>query len=275
MKKYSFIIVLLLAIAAGCHKADYLLYNDTARIQMADTSTLTSTFVYENAAVTRDTVYIRVNTIGGITGKDRAVKLQQVKEYDVTYTRDPVTNKITDSTVKEKPYQAVAGKHYVAFDDPSMQALLVIRANKAFDSLPVILPRDASLKTNSYRLRIGVAANDAFAIGEKKAIEKPIQFSDMLERFASWKVDNSSAPAYNTFGKYSVGKHQFMIDVLKTRIDEAWYQAISLVQAQQHYKNLLKDALAAFNADPANISSGKAPLRETSDPTSPLVTFPN
>lgn len=265
---------MLLAIAAGCKKADYVLYHDTARIQMADTSTLSSTFVYETPAVIRDTIYIRLNTIGGITDKDRAVTLEQIKEYDITYTRDPLTNKVTDSTVKERPFQAIPGKHYVPLNDPAMKALLVVRANKAFDSLPIILLRDTSLKTNSYRLHMRVVANDAFGTGEKKAIEKTILFSDRLERFASWKVDNTSAPAYNSFGKYSVNKHQFMIDVLKTRIDEDWYQAISVAQAQQHYKNLLKDALAAFNADPANISAGKAPLRETSDPNSPLVTFP-
>lgn len=275
MKKYSCIILILLAVAAGCKKAGYLLYSDTARIQMADTGVLNSTFVYEAPAVVRDTVYIRLNTIGGITDHDRLVTLEQKKEYDITYVRDPLTNKVTDSTVKERPFQAIPGKHYVPLNDPSMQALLAIRANKAFDSLPIILLRDTSLKTNSYRLRLRVVANAAFATGEAKAIEKTIQFSDRLERFESWKVDNGTAPAYTTFGKYSVNKHQFMIDVLKTRIDEDWYKAIALAQAQQHYKNVLRDALAAFNTDPANISSGKAPLRETSDPTSPLVTFPN
>jgi hypothetical protein len=274
MKKYSCIIVILLAIAAGCKKADYLLYHDPARIQMADTSLLSYTFIYEAPDVTRDTIYIRLNTIGGITDHDRTVTLEQTPEFDISYVRDPVTNKITDSAVIERPFKAIPGKHYVPLNDPSMQSLLVIRANMAYDSLPVILLRDTSLKSNSYRLRLKVVANAAFGIGEKMAIEKTIQFSDRLERFESWKVDSYISPAYNSFGKYSVNKHQFMIDVLKTRIDEAWYQAISRAQAQQHYKNLVRDALTVFNADPANISSGKAPLRETSDPTSQPVTFP-
>jgi hypothetical protein len=222
----------------------------------------------------KDTVYIRINTIGGITDQNRAGKLEQVTEYDITYIRDPLTNKITDSIVKEKPNKAVPGTHYLALNDPSMQSLLVIRAGKAFDSLPIILLRDASLKTNSYRLRLRIVANNEFAIGETKAIEKTIVFSDRLERFESWKTDAGTSPAFSTFGKYSIAKHQFMIDVLKTKIDEEWYKAISLVQAQQHYKNLVKDALAAYNADPANIAAGKAPMRETSDPASPLVTFP-
>jgi hypothetical protein len=275
MKKYSCIIIIGLAIVAGCKKADYLLFDGAARIQMADTSAASFTFVYEAPAVARDTVYVRLNTIGGITGQDRKVTLQQVPEYDITYIRDPLTNKITDSTVKEKPFKAVPGKHYVPLDDPSMQSLLVIRANKAFDSLPIILLRDTSLKTNVYRLRLKVVANEAFGIGETKSIEKTLLFSDRLERFLSWKTDTYSSAAYATLGNYSITKHQFIIDVLKVRIDEAWWQAVFTAQATSHYKALLKDALAAFNADPANFSSGKAPLRETSAPNSPLVTFPN
>jgi hypothetical protein len=119
-----------------------------------------------------------------------------------------------------------------------------------------------------------VVANDEFALGELKFLEKTIVFSDKLERFYSWRVDNGLALAYNSFGKYSTGKHQFMIDVLKTRIDEDWYQAISKVGATTHYNTLLREALAAFNADPANITSGKAPVRETNSPTSAPISFP-
>jgi hypothetical protein len=275
MKKYSCIFILLLAIAAGCKKADYLMYNSGARIQLKDTIPMSYTFVYEDAKVARDTILIDLKTIGGITDFNRAVTVQQIPEYDITYKYDPITNKVIDSTVTPKPYAAVPGKHYVPFTDAGAQAIMFVQADSATGKLPIILLRDTSLKTNSYRLRIRLTADDQFAIGEKNAIEKTIIFSDKLERFDSWKVDNYTAPAYSVFGKYSTGKHQFMIDVLKTRIDEAWYQAIAAVQAQQHYKNLLRDALTAFNTDPANLASGKAPVRETSDPNSAIISFPN
>jgi hypothetical protein len=66
-----------------------------------------------------------------------------------------------------------------------------------------------------------------------------------------------------------------MIDVLQVRIDEAWFQAVVAAGATQHYKNLLRDALNDFNADPGNIASGKAPVRETNDPNSLGISFPN
>lgn len=274
MKKYSCIIIILLAIATGCKKADFMLYNDGHRIQIADTTQLSYSFLYKDPSVIRDTVYVQMNTIGGITDYARAVTIEQIPEYDKMYVRDPVTNKITDSVITEKPFKAIAGKHYISFTDPSLQNLMVIRPDSSIDKLPIVLLRDTSLKTNSYRLRIKLKANDEFAIGETKMVERTIVFSDRLERFESWKTDISSSPAFVSFGKYSTGKHQFMIDVLKVRIDEEWYKAIIAAGAVQHYKVLLRDALAAFNADPANIAAGKAPVRETSDPASPIITFP-
>jgi hypothetical protein len=274
MKKYSCIIIILLAIVAGCKKADYMLYNDGHRIQVADTTQLSYSFLYKDASVTRDTVYVQMNTIGGIVDYARAITIEQIPEYDKAYVRDPATNKIIDSTITEKPFKAIAGKHYIAFTDPSLQSQMVVRADSAVSKLPVILIRDTSLKTNSYRLRIKLIANDEFAIGETKMVERTIVFSDRLERFDSWKTDAGASPAFVSFGKYSTGKHQFMIDVLKTKIDEEWYKAIVAAGAVQHYKVLLRDTLASFNADPANISAGKAPVRETSDPNSPIITFP-
>src|SRR5688572_11057407 len=103
MKKYSCFIIILLAVMAGCKKADYMLYNDSARIQMSDTMPFTYTFVYTEPGRTRDTVYIKLNTIGGITDNDRTITLEQIPEYDITYKRDPVTNKVIDSTITEKP----------------------------------------------------------------------------------------------------------------------------------------------------------------------------
>lgn len=274
MKKIFFYISILLAVASGCKKGEYLMYSDGARVQLNDTATINSTFYYDAPAVVKDTIYIRVNTIGGITAADRPVKLQQIPEYDYSYVRDPVTNQITDTIATEKPFKAVPGIHYVALDDKSLESRMVIRANRAFDSIPVILLRDATLKDNSYRLRLKVMANTEFTTGEKNATEVTIVFSDKLERFFSWRVDTYTAEAFSWLGKYSTAKHQFMIDVLKENIDEAWYQASKLSGSLRDDVNNLKQALLDFNNNPANIASGKAPLRETSAPSSPLVTFP-
>lgn len=273
MKRLIYFTAVLLITASGCTKSEFLLFSDIARVQLNDTATLNTTFIYDPATVTKDTVYIRVGTIGGITNHDRPVQLVQVPEYDHTYVRDPITNQVTDTIITERPFKAVPGVHYIDLEDKSMSSLMVVKANEASAMIPVVLLRDASLKTNSYRLRLQLVANKEFGLGEIGAREQTVVFSDRLERFYSWRVDNSTAPAFITFGKYSTRKHQFMMDVLKVNIDEAWYLAVLAAQAQQNYQNLLRAALTAFNNDPANIGSGKAPLRETDSPASPLVTF--
>jgi hypothetical protein len=274
MKRLIYIIAILMAAASGCTKSEYLLFSDVARVQLSDTTTLSSTFIYDPATVTKDTVYILVSTIGGITNYDRPVKLVQVPEFDYTYVRDPITNQITDTIATERPFKAVAGTHYMDLADKSLESMMVVKADSVSALIPVVLLRDASLKTNSYRLRLQLVANKEFSLGEKNAREKTIVFSDRLERFFSWRVDATNAPAFNNFGKYSTGKHQFMMDVLKVNIDEAWYQAALAAQATGNYVNLLKGALTTFNNDPANIASGKAPLRETDSPASAVITFP-
>ena len=255
MKRLIYIALILIAAITGCKKNEQLLYNDIARVQLNDTATINSTFVYEPVTTTQDTVYVQVNTIGKTTSNDREVKLVQVTE-------------------KDEPFPAVAGVHYVSMDDPSLKKLMVIKANAVSALIPVVLLRDTSLKSNSYRLRLELTANDQFGLGEVQYRSIAIRFSDHLERFFSWRVDGTQAPAFFSFGKYSIGKHQFMIDVLHETIDEAWYQAASSIGALTNYQNLLKSALARFNSDPANIASGKAPLRETSSPNSLAISFP-
>jgi hypothetical protein len=274
MKKLFYIIITFSLIIAGCKETDYLAYTDINRIQMNDTVTQSFTFVYENASVTQDTVWVQVNTIGNISDKDREVKLIQVPEYNYTYVRDPQTGQITDTVKTEKPNKATPGVHYIDFTDPGLKKFYVIKAKAVTAKLPIVLLRDASLKNTGYRLRAEIAETNDFGLGELKARAKTIIFSDLLERFYSWRFDSSTAPAYSSFGKYSVRKHQFMIDVSGEVIDENWYQAVAAIQALTHYRNLFKAALNTYNADPANIASGKAPMRETTDPGSPLVTFP-
>ncbi len=138
-----------------------------------------------------------------------------------------------------------------------------------------MLLRDASLKDNSYRLRVELAANDAFGLGETKARARTVIFSDRLERFYSWRFDNGTAPAFYTFGKYSTGKHQFMIDVLGEVIDENWYKAaLYCRRAHALCEPVQAGNCSASMPTPANIASGKAPVRETGSPNSAVVSFP-
>lgn len=274
MKRIFFYITfVMIVLAASCKKAPLLMYNDKNRVQLNDTTTVTESFVYDSASVVRDTVYIQVNTIGDVSSVDRDVQLTQVPEYSYALVTDSVTH-LLDTVYTPVAYPAVAGIHFLPLNDHSLDSIRVIKANQVTAQIPIVLLRDTSLKTNSYRLRVSLASSRDFSLGEAYKREITIVFSDHLERFYDWRVDNGMAIAYSYFGKYSTGKHQFMIDVLNTTIDENWFTAANTAGALSEYRTLLKNALAAFNTDPANIASGKAPVRETSDPTSAAITFP-
>jgi hypothetical protein len=262
--------ITLLAVA-GCRQEDPMMFSGDARVQLKDTAILRHTFVYSSAEVRSDTLYLQVNTIGETATRDRRVRLVQVPEYDVTYVTDPVTEEI-DTIVTERPNKAIPGVHYVAMDDPSLQALAVVKPGAVTAMIPVILLRDASLKTDDYRLRLQLAESDDFKTGETRMVARTILFSDRLVQPSFWDVNVNY-----TFGTYSVRKHQFMIDVSGERIDTEWYDTYirNIVGAPQQYKNFFKAALSDFNNDPANIASGAAPLRESDNPGSPLITFPN
>ena len=118
MKQIIYTVLFLVAIGlTGCQKAEYLLFNDIARVQMDEANEILTSFYYMDAAIGRDTVYLTVNTIGDPENRVRQIALEQISEYDVEYKYDEKGNLI-DSILTEKPNKAVAGVHYVPMDDP-------------------------------------------------------------------------------------------------------------------------------------------------------------
>ena len=272
MKEIIYTVVFLSTVLlTGCQKAEYLLFNDTARVQMNEEKEILTDFYYTDASIVRDTVYLTVNTIGDPENRVRRVALEQISEYDVEYKYDAKGNLI-DSVVTEKPNKAVPGVHYVSMDDPEMLPLLVVQPNAVTVEIPVILLRDASLKKDEYRLCLQLVPTSDFLLGERGKLSGTIVFSDKLSKPGFW---NTSVDRYY-FGLYSTRKHEFMYEVMQTEINEAWWKKLRADYAELTYtRNKLKEALSVYNADPANKANGLAPMREEqNNPNSPLVTFP-
>ena len=72
-----------------------------------------------------DTVWLDVDIMGKLSAEDRPLALQQV--------------------MVEGTKNAVAGTHYIAFDDPVLAEFYVVPAHSATAHIPVILKRDPSL----------------------------------------------------------------------------------------------------------------------------------
>ncbi len=260
-KRLYFIFAILVAAGAtwSCQKQETMVFNDVNRISLQDSVTANYTFIYEDASVTSHTFLLTVNTIGDVPGHERRVMIEQIPEYDITYLYDD-QGQVTDTIKTEIPNMAVAGKHYISFDDTAAQAEWTVEAGKNTSSIPITLLRDASLQSETIRLRVRLVPTDDFQLGETKALEKTIVFSDRLLQPKFWDINITN---YN-FGRWSVVKHQFMIDVSGERIDDEWYNAkVNGIQGSiTNYTNIFRRALSDFNSDPANIASGLAPMRD-------------
>ena len=89
----------------GCQEAEYLLFNDIARVQMDEEDEIRTSFYYTDASINRDTVYLTVNTIGDPEDRVRHIAMEQISEYDVEYKYDEKGNLI-DSVLTEKQCRA-------------------------------------------------------------------------------------------------------------------------------------------------------------------------
>lgn len=272
MRKLFYILTIgLLLGQTSCQKAEYLLFNGVARVQMVEKEEIRADFFYEEPAVLRDTVYLTVQTIGDPVNRTRKIAFEQIPEYDVEYKYDNKGN-LVDSVFTKKPNQAIPGVHYVSMDAPEIQSLLVVQPNAVSVEVPVILLRDKSLKKEEYRLCLKLVETSDFLLGEREHITATIVFFDKLSKPGFW---NSDVDSYY-FGTYSTTKHEFMYNIAKERIDNEWYDRICMDYGElMFFKTKFQTALEEYNNDPDKIAQGLAPLREDpADPASPLILFP-
>jgi hypothetical protein len=251
--KYIMIAVVMFTMAS-CKKDQYYLYNDIARIQfgpdikliyntnsaLADTLK-PFTFYYDGPEVTQDTVFFDIYAIGGVSKTDRVFTLEQEQL--------PNAN------------NAIPGKHYVAFSDPKVSKLYVIKAGTVHTKVPVIVLRDPSLKTTTPVLKLNVVADATFQLGERKTLWRKIEMTDRLSRPSAW-TDSYSTYYY---GAYSTVKHAFMINATGQKWDQVFMSELA-IDLQGYYLSVIKTALIDYN----NAHPGD-PLKDEKEQ---LVIFP-
>ena len=204
----------------------------------------TYSFVYGADDVERDTLWFEMETMGFVSDHDRAVSLVQEDSVGVS--------------------NAVAGKQYVAFDDPAVAKYYVVPAGKARFKIPVILLRDASLKKDNVVLKFAIHANSEFQNGYPVYQTRVIQFTDQLSEPSKWMVGYGS---YSTslsdyFGTYGVVKHKFLIEQTGEKWDDDYIEKIMTGDRNYVYYILRKMAKRLNEVNAERASRGEGPLTE-------------
>lgn len=208
-------------------------------------SIINYSFAYGHSSVQIDTVELELQLMG------------EVKDYDRPFTLKQVPSGGLD---------AVAGKHYVPFDDKELMTDYVLPAHATKVTVPVVLKRDPSLKEDNYTLRLTIGETGEFTCGSKERAYRTIAIADELIKPNGWdRLDHF----FGTWGKV---KHQFMIDMSGNKWDEEYVQGlVDIMYTEQGYlfywADFFGQALAAYNANPDN----DPPLREAGGEP---VTFP-
>lgn len=203
-------------------------------------------FVYGSDELMTDTMWFTVETMGKVSPYDRPVTLTQVA---------------TDGT------DAVAGKHYMAFDDPDLAGLYVIKGGTAQAKLPVVMLRDESLKTDEVTLKFQITENGYFTNGYPEYQTRTLTFSDHMTKPSNWDkeypyVGDYTYPFSGYFGEYGQVKHQFMIDHTGKKWDNDYIEEIMTGDSQylQYILSKLVKELAELNEERA--AQGLDPLAE-------------
>lgn len=254
---------------AACDEVEVQLYDGIPYVNFYDENgeyrqcvqTKQSNFYYYDDTKVRDTVWFKLVSIATPPTTDVHVKLEAY------------TNTVT-STLQHLD-DAEAGVHYVPFDSDEMKELLVFHANQLYDSIPVILLRDASLKEVGRRLTFKVVDSDEIKASDQREndvvdrIFATLYMADCLSQPVSWST-------WSFFlGTYGQVKHDFMIRHSGERWDDEFIEANDLDSyttnsLQVYYKYKFRNELETENNERA--AQGLAPLQE-SDGT--VVTFPN
>lgn len=256
--------ILILCVAAwffaGCDDSselyDYPINKIGFLLEAGESKVMTKTFIYDQPDVERDTVYVRMRTMGFVSDADRLVRLEQAE----------VTEEEAASTLN-----AVPGIHYIPFDDPEQINRMVVKAGQVEAEIPIILLRDPSLETEQVALKIRVVENEEFQPFNQELSERIILFSDQPLQPAAW--DDIFAQWYGTWGPV---KYRFMLDNTTPLWDDDFIESLmNDYTSMMFWQTRLVELLDEENA--RREEAGEGPLREAAAPgeaEGKLVSFP-
>jgi len=200
--KYSFLILALAMGVSSCQEkvvnrfegeSSLFFYRGSGNSKGApQTDSVSYSFFLAASSVTVDTVWVDVQLTGVPSTKDRVLPIVQSNTAEAG--------------------SAVAGTHYVAFNDPAFAKYLILPANKVSVSVPVIVKRTAEMATSEFRLDMEITTNEFFVAGIKDRTNYTVKITAMAVKPALWDVANSYL---SIFGPWGQAKMKFIIDYVE------------------------------------------------------------
>ena len=191
--KYIIACPALLMMLGGCNEQEAALYSDEPKISFTrgdngygQQDSVTQSFFLLPSDQLRDTVWVELSLEGTSSATPRTIKIEQ--------------------TNIGKAGAAEAGKHYVAFDDPSLKEAMQLPANAVSVNIPVILLLDNSLYNEKVAIEMTVAENENFKPGIEENRNFKVTTTAMAEEPSTW----STWQYY--FGEWGSVKMKFIID---------------------------------------------------------------
>ena len=224
-KPHYYIYILWLLLLTACSQHDVMDYALDGRIGFYDTKKVNGvitiqteqnySFALQNSALMQDTIRIPVQLMGNVADTDRTFHAVAV----------------SDSTTATSPthYEILPG---------------VMKAGEYTAYLPVVIKRTPDTKDHYVTLYLQLVSSDDLAAGNTDALTYKLNWGDMLMKPANW-------PYY--FGRYSVNKYRFAIDVLgltdwpqATRTQDADIEGVYSIAQMQLMAAQLNEAYAEY-----------------------------
>ena len=177
-------------------------------------------FFYSASDVIRDTLWIDVRLTGFTTDEARPINLIQTNTGDSA---------------------AVAGKHYIGFDDPVMQEALVMPVNEDAVLIPIIMNKTEDMETNEFLLDFELVGNDYFVPGIIEHAAFSVTMTAMAVKPPTWDYYYDYA-----FGEWGQEKMRFLIDYVNYTDFSAPLNSYDLYK---YYNLKARAALEAYEAE--------------------------
>lgn len=240
MRRYILLLFAWMGVISACSEKDIMEYNDNTLYVYFVADATVDSVTYSFKAYPSGEIRVRIPM------KSNGVWLTEEREYTVS---------------ADEKYTTLPSDLYV------LPEKCVFPAGASQDTIEITLLNGELLKEKACRLMLKVDETEWVKEGDDKYTRSIIWVSDKIERpqwWTEWDGGYGGKPQYNIaeylyLGDYSETKYtMFLEELAKDGVEFDGQDKMIL----KKYSLRLKYRIEAFNSDPKNIASGKAPLKD-------------